>query len=99
MASPDKGHESSMMDTLPVDSLTHCLLFMDISTRIKLASLNKTMQRRVYEECKQAWVEIDTIGLPYFIRKSLSDLALSRLLTKVNAREVTRVLKLYCKNI
>ena len=80
------------METLPADSLTHCLLFMDIPTRIKLASLNKTMQRRVYEECKQAWISIDLSTDPFSM--SLSDLDLSRLLEKVNAGEVTKILNL-----
>ena len=90
MAAPDEGHENNMMEELPVDALTHCLLFMNISTRIKLASLNKTMQRRVYEECEQAWVSIDLSTFPFNNR--LSDLDLSRLLEKVNAREVTKIL-------
>ena len=94
MAAPEERHENSMMETLPVDALSHSLLFMDIPTRIKLASLNKTMQRRVYEECKQAWATIDSYSL-YPFQESLSDLDLSRLLEKVNAREITKILDLY----
>jgi len=50
----DERHESSMMEELPAEVLTHVLGFMDIPARVKLARCNTTLQRRVYQECQQA---------------------------------------------
>lgn len=83
-----------MMEQLPTEVMTHFMEFMDIPTRVKLAGCNTTLQRRVFRECSQAWLEIDFASLDRAFRERLTDLDLSRLLTRVNAREVTTFLYL-----
>ncbi len=73
------------MEQLPVEALTHALKLLDISSRVKLASCNHTLQQRVYRE--EAWKK-----LKFYDSSHLTDLDLSRLLIRVNAREVTEVL-------
>jgi hypothetical protein len=77
------------MEQLPVETLTHALKLLDISSRIsvKLTSCNHTLQQRVYRECSEAWKE-----LKFYDMSHLTDLDLSRLLIRVNAREVTEIL-------
>jgi hypothetical protein len=82
----------------PVETLTHVLKLLDIPSRVKLASCNLTLQQRVYRECFGAWISIDFSLLTHSVR--LGDLDLSRLLTKVNARLVTKDLDLKsCNNV
>lgn len=84
-AANDERHELTMMEALPVDLLTHTLVFMDVSSRAKLASCNASLQARIYHDCAKAW---ETIDLPFYTR--MTDLELSLLLTKVNARQRTK---------
>lgn len=84
------------MEQLPADTWTHLLRCMDVVTRIKLASCNQAMQQRVYRDCPQAWTTI-AIGVA---GRNLRDLDLSRLLTRVNAKQVTVTLDLsWCQRI
>lgn len=68
--------------------------FMDISTRVRLAACNTALQRRIFEECRQAWVKIDFVSVAAATCQRLSDYHLSTLLTRVNARDVTEMLGL-----
>lgn len=95
MAAPDEERqESSMMEDLPVDVLTHILKFMTIEKRVKLAGTNKTLYKRVYRECPQAWEKIDFYQDRLSCRERLSDYDLSGLLERVNGKEVTKYLDL-----
>ena len=53
--------EVTMMEMLPVETLTHVLKLLDIPSRVKLASCNHTLQQRVYRECSEAWKEVNFI--------------------------------------
>jgi hypothetical protein len=68
----DHNGEATKMEQLPVETLTHALKLLDISSRVKLASCNHTLQQRVYRECSEAWKK-----LKFYDR---TDLDLSRLL-------------------
>jgi hypothetical protein len=82
----------------PVETLTHVLKLLDIPSRVKLASCNLTLQQRVYRECFGAWISIDFSLPTHSVR--LGDLDLSRLLTRVNARLVTKDFDLKsCSNV
>jgi hypothetical protein len=50
---------SSMIETLSVEVMVEVTKFMDIPSRLQLASCNTFLQRRVYRECKSSWVTID----------------------------------------
>ena len=80
---------------LPVETLTHVLKLLDIPSRVKLASCNHTFTAASFRECSEAWKKVEFYG-----NSDLTDLDLSRLLTRVNAREVTKVLCVnYCWRI
>lgn len=89
--------ETDMMEQLPLDVMVRILDYMDIPTRLKLARCSLTLQRRVYRDCSQAWVSIRFWELRSPYLKCLlrfTDYHLSRLLVRVNARDVTKNLNL-----
>lgn len=83
-----------MLEQLPVEIMTHVLAYMSIVDRIKLARGNSALQQRVYRECPEAWETIDFSSLSWRLTRRLTDVVLSNLLTRVNAREVTKNLNL-----
>jgi len=88
------GHESSMMEQLPPEIMVRVLDFIDVPTRIKLARCNLTLQQRVYTECRDAWTSIKMQMMDRKLRIRFTDLDLSRLLDRINAREVLKELEL-----
>lgn len=83
----------TMFEQFPVETLTHILKFLSICSRVKLASCNHTLQQQIYRECAGAWISIE---FDFLENVRLGDLDLSRLLTRINARQVTKVLNLQC---
>lgn len=89
------------MEHLPTEILVRILLFLDIPAKVKLARCNLTLQQRVYRDCSDAWtfMQFYTYGYggPHL---HLTDLELSTLFTRINAREVVKQLDLEdCGNI
>jgi hypothetical protein len=85
----------NMLEELPIDIMVKVLDFTDLTTKVKLAGCNSTLQNRVYRECSLAW---QSIRFP--LSRILTDENVSRLLTRVNAREVTKSLDLsFCPSI
>lgn len=82
-----------MIEELPNDLLSHILVFLQISERLKVARCNQSLQHRLYRECPRAWKSID-VSRDDTACRHLSDAALTVLLTNVNAREITVVLHL-----
>lgn len=77
------------MEELPVEIIACVVKMLDLPCRVKLASCNQTLQQRVYRDCTGAWSWVTFSGLPAAARDRFSDVDLSRLLTRINAREVT----------
>jgi len=67
---------------------------------VKLARCNKTLQRRVYQECSQAHVTIDFSNMDSALYERLMDQDLSIFLTRVNSKQITTFLNIAsCKAI
>lgn len=95
-----KKKKQNMLQQLPIEMATQVLDFSDIPARIKLAQCSLTLQTRVYRECSQVWKHIGFHEVKEELRKRLTDLELSKLLTRVSAREVTEELHLdFCIQI
>lgn len=75
--------------------------YLDIPTKLKLASLNSRMRRRIYQDCSRTWETIDFVRFcRYAVRQRLADADLARLLTDVSARSITKKLNLcHCRLI
>ena len=84
------------MEQLPTETLVHILGFLDVPSRLQLARGNQALRRKIYRDCAQAWVEFKPCTHEFDER--FTDLDLSRLLTRVNAREVTKSLDLQSCN-
>jgi len=56
----DKNHREgfNMPEYLPSDVMVNILTYMGIASRLELAGCNMNLRKCVFEECKQAWVEI-----------------------------------------
>jgi hypothetical protein len=75
--------------------MVHTLEYVDLPTRVKFACLSRTLRHLVYgEDCSPLWENIDFSKVPYTRTSSITDETLSSLLTRVNAREVTKRLSL-----
>lgn len=83
-----------MLEELPVEITTNVVEFLDIASRIKLARPNVTLQRRVYRDCFQEWRRLNFRLEEDGLCKRITDSDLSILLTRVNAKEVTKELHL-----
>lgn len=83
-----------MIERLPDELLIEVLDFRDVPSRIHLARGNKALQQRVYRDCSQAWETIDFSELTDKQTESITDAALSILLSRVNAKDVTKHLSL-----
>jgi len=59
MALIEERQEMSMLEQLPPDIMVHAMNFMDISSRVLLAGCNTAQQRRIFEDCRQAWAAIN----------------------------------------
>jgi len=91
-------HGSSMLEQLAPELVVRVLGFMDIRDRVQLAGCNTRLQKRVHQDCPQAWSVITFCNVKGCQR--LTDGHLSKLLTRVNAKEVTTKLNLIgCKEI
>ena len=83
------------MEELPPELMVKVLAFTDIPTRTKLALCSLSLQQRVYRDCPQVWTNVD-LSYSY----NITDLGLSRFLTRINAKEVTKTLDLnYCRHL
>lgn len=82
-----------MIEQVPNEILSHILVFLQVSERLKFARCNPSLQHRIYRECPRAWRTIDCSHDETACRH-LSDVALPVLLSNVNARDVTTVLHL-----
>jgi hypothetical protein len=87
-----RQEESSMLERLLPEIMMKVLECLDVASRMRLAGMNRLLQRIVYEECRLAWAEIsfcneDTHSCE--LRKRLTDYQLARLLIRVDARNVT----------
>ena len=96
------------MERLPTEILVKVLLYLDIPAKVKLARCNLTLQQRVYRDCSDAWAFMQFYYGLLRIRRHgntyphsrLTDLKLSTLLTRINAREIVKHLDLEnCDNI
>ena len=76
------------MERLPTELLVKILHFVDIPAKVTLARCNLTLQQRIYRDCSDAWTEMN------FSSTRLTDLELSTLLIRINAREVLQHLDL-----
>ena len=85
----NERHESSMMEELPPGLMVKVLAFSDIPTRTKLALCSLSLQQRVYRDCPQVWTNVDLSTY-----SDMTDLDLSRFLTRINAKQVTKTLDL-----
>lgn len=92
---------NSMLEQLPVEIMVELLHFMDLPSRLKLARCNSALSRQILRESLGAWEIIDCFELlGPSSRKVMTDNDLSSLLTRVNAREVTKGLVLDgCRSI
>jgi hypothetical protein len=82
-----------MIEKLPVDLMVRINQFLELPDRIRLASCNKQLQTLVYQECSPLWCDIDFSRVDYYkARQHLTDAMLSSLLTRVNAKTVTKSL-------
>ncbi len=81
------------IDQLPPEILARTFFFLRVSDRVKLASCSKTTQRRVYRQCSEIWETISFHGHTTGDDR-LTDYQLSKLLVRVNAREITKALNL-----
>ena len=89
-----------MLEQLAPELMVKILLFMDVPARVQLSRSNTHLQTKVFHECPQAWQSISFRHVKAEYRDRLSDGDLSKLLKKVNAREVTATLDLCgCKEI
>ena len=70
------------------------MMFLKLSSRIRLASTSKTLQKLIFQDCIPLWREIDFSDLPYATKQSLTDEMLASLLIRVNAKSVTRTINL-----
>lgn len=91
-----KRHEMSSLEQVSLDPFTHILEYVNVVDRVKLARSSKALQKRVYQECRDAWTRIDFYahGISSTVREQLTDHSLSELLVRVNAKEITRYLNL-----
>lgn len=81
---------SAMEELLIPEVMTNVLGFLLLSARVELATCSTNLQHRVYQDCSQAWTEMNFAFENYRMLKRLSDFQLSRLLIRVSARENTK---------
>jgi len=90
----------SSIERLPYEIITRTCFFLDLPSRVQVASCSKTLQSLVFGECFLLWQEIDFEHAPESCGAKIDDFSLWRLLKRVNAKEVTRALSLCgCENI
>lgn len=94
-ARSNKHQQQKMIEQLSVEIMAEGVIkFMDIPTRLKLASCNSLLKRRVYQDCRPAWRHISFLPVDRALSERLTDDDLSTLLTRVNAVDVTQTLDL-----
>ena len=90
------GHQAqaaiSMLERLSVDLMVHILEFVELPERLRLSMCSTKLLKVITTECTPLWVDIVFYSLKH--ATSLTDDMLAALLTRVNARNVTKYLDL-----
>ena len=95
-----RAASASMMEQLPADIMMRILNFVELPDRLQLSSSSNIINKLIMQDCSALWVTIDLSPLFYKVQQRLSDDMLAGLLTRVNARNVTKTLILrYCSSI
>lgn len=99
---------SSMIENLPTEIMARILEHSLLHERLILARCSTQLLHLITKECTELWVRIDLMPLKEWRTQvelekrnaNLTDEMLATLLTRVNAREITRFLSLQsCKRI
>jgi len=84
----------SMIEQLPADVMTRILGFVKLPERLQLARSSSILLKLITKDCTELWTTVDLSSVSEEKRRLLTDPMLAGLLTRVNARDVTRDLNL-----